>query len=181
MNLPIEALESELFAERRAQAFAVLDGASVPDLLDRLDRDRPEYECLYRGELAPDMAEVAPYLVKLERGSEFTQWTIERGWGRHWGIFAVTRADLRALRRHFRRFLVVHDSDGKPLYFRYYDPRVLRAFLPTCTHEELADVFGPVIAFLVEGANPEVRLRLRLSAGSLMSEEQRLTRAGMEV
>ncbi len=174
MNHLIEALEAELFAGRKAQAYVILDGASVPDLLDRLDRDRPAYECLYRGELAPDLAEVAPYLVKLERGSEFAEWVIAHGWGMHWGIFVVTTADLRQLRQHFRRFLTVHDSDGKPLYFRCYDPRVLRAFLPTCTAEELADLFGPVTAFVMEGDEPEVRLRFRLAEGSLARDEAQM-------
>ena len=44
--------------------------------------------CLYRGELQPDMAEVAPYLVKLDRDAPFTDWVLDRGWGNHWGVFA---------------------------------------------------------------------------------------------
>ena len=32
------------------------------------------------------------------------------------------------LRRHLRRFLLVKDESGRQLYFRYYDPRVLRLY-----------------------------------------------------
>jgi len=46
------------------------------------------------------------------------------------------------MRQHFRRFITVHDESGKPLLFRYYDPRVLRTFLPTCNAKELAEIFG---------------------------------------
>src|SRR5262249_8859823 len=150
MKNMVPSVSPHLFAEEGTQVFAVLDGASVPGLLDNLYRYEPKYECLYRGELKPDMAEVPPYLVRLQPKSEFAAWVIGQGWGRHWGIFAVSRADLRALSRHFRTFLMVHDRDGKPLYFRYYDPRVLRVYLPTCNAEELATVFGPVLSYVLE-------------------------------
>jgi hypothetical protein len=64
---------------------------------------------------------------------------------KHWGIFLTSRADLRSLRNHFRRFLMVLDPDGRKLYFRYYDPRVLRVYLPTCNAEEREIVYGDVV------------------------------------
>ena len=39
-------------------------------------------------------------------------------------------------------------------YFRYYDPRVLRVYLPTCNARELQTVFGPVLRYLVEDEKP---------------------------
>src|SRR5262245_523205 len=101
MDKKTQALEKHLFSEREAEVYAILDGASVQDLLDRLYEDKPEYECLYRGELKPDLAEVAPYLVRLEYKTKFCDWVLQQGWGRHWGIFVVSYADLRVLRRHF--------------------------------------------------------------------------------
>lgn len=158
----VESVGQYLFSDEKANVFAILDGASVDGLLQRLHRDRPEYACLYRGELAPDLAEVAPYLVALEPGTEFTDWVIGEGWGHHWGIFVVSYEDLRTLRRHFRTFLMVHTEEGKPLYFRYYDPRVLRAYLPTCDTEELATVFGPVEYYLLEDEDPGNVRRFRI-------------------
>jgi hypothetical protein len=38
--------------------------------------------------------------------------------------------------RRRRRFLRVKDEDG--LVFRFYDPRVMRVYLPTCAAGELA-------------------------------------------
>jgi hypothetical protein len=32
------------------------------------------------------------------------------------------------------------------LLFRYYDPRVLRVYLPSCRPSELETVFGPVVS-----------------------------------
>lgn len=169
-----EVIKARLFGEGEGSAFALLDGASVPDLLDKLYELKPEYECLYRGELQPDMAEVAPYLVRLEAESPFANWVLEQGWGNHWGVFVLAAADLHQLRQHFRRLLIVHDPTGKPLYFRYYDPRVLRSYLPTCNGEELAAFFGPVTAFLLEGEAPQVMLRFERDAGRLASKALRL-------
>jgi hypothetical protein len=174
MENSVELVGPHLFAEDGMSVFAVLDGASVPGLVKKLHENRPEYECLFRGDLKPDMMEVAPYLVRLEPGSEFANWVIGQGWGNHWGVFALTRAPLLDLRQHFRRFLTVHDSEGKPLYFRYYDPRVLRVYLPTCNAEELKTVFGPVTAYVLEGETPEALLRFEAPSGSLVQKQNRL-------
>lgn len=167
----VEAISKALFADRDLNVYAVLDGASVEDLLDRLYDEEPEFICLYRGELAPDMAAVAPYLVRLENGSAFARWVVEQGWGGHWGIFALTGADLRTMRQHFRRLLQVYDENGKPLLFRYYDPRVLRVYLPTCNAEETAEFFGPVSCFAAEGEDPTVLLRFQPREGTVGTEK----------
>ncbi|MBI1745325.1 MAG: DUF4123 domain-containing protein [Acidobacteria bacterium] len=170
MEKAVESLKRHLFSEEDANVFAVLDGASVADLLPNLERYQPDYHCLYRGDLAPDVAAAAPYLIHLPTDSEFTSWVLEQGWGKHWGIFAVSRSDTRAMRRHFRTFLVVHDSDGRPLYFRYYDPRVLRLYLPTCRAQQTGIVFGSVLYYLLEDEDPQIALRYRLANGQLQKE-----------
>lgn len=164
-----EWLGEKLF-ETEGNAYAILDGASVVDLLDRLYDLQPEFVCLYRGDLQPDLAEVAPYLIRLEPNAELTRWVLEQGWGKHWGVFATSPQGLHAVRQHFRRFLIVRDPEGKPLYFRYYDPRVLRAYLPTCNADELQTVFGPLEWYLCEDADPAVALRFRRGEGAVQQE-----------
>jgi hypothetical protein len=167
----VQAVSEHLFSEEGANVFAVLDGASIPTLLMSLHDRQPEYVCLYRGELEPDLAEVAPYLVQLEAGSDFAAWVVEKGWGKHWGIFAISFADLRAMRHHLRTFLTVYDSDGQPILFRYYDPRVLSLYLPTCNAEELATVFGPVTSYVIESDDPNIVLRFGLESGALVQQK----------
>jgi hypothetical protein len=146
------ALESAIFLSD-ANAFAILDGASIPGLLSLLYQPGVEFECLQGGDLQPDEAEVAPYLVRLERGMPLLQRMLQSGWGRHWGVILQAPIDLPAIRRHFRPLLVVHDESGKPLRFRYYDPRVLSVYLPTCNGGELTEMFGPARRFLVESGH----------------------------
>jgi len=147
-----EQLHQLLFSQEDISTYAVLDGASVPDLLPKLAEAKEEWACLYRGELEPDMAEVAPYLVKLRAESPFTDWLLSEGWGNHWGIFALTQTGLEALRRHFRHFLRVKDPSSRVLYFRFYDPRVLRVYLPTCNRAEIKTLYGPVRTYIAEDA-----------------------------
>jgi hypothetical protein len=174
----IESIYDSLFADEDLNVFAVLDGASIQGLLDKLYGLSPDFYCLFRGELEPDMAEVAPYLVKLDEDSDFTRWVIKEGWGNHWGIFAVTDRDTRAMRRHFRAFLNVYDESGNPLHFRYYDPRVLRTFLPTCNSDELKTIFGSVSSYLVEGEEINLIKRFEVISGSLGEEDTVIKHSG---
>ena len=147
--------------------YVVLEGASVPGLRTKLFEMRPQHVCLYRGELEPDIAEVAPYLIRMIQGTEFSNWVLTEGWGKHWGIFAQSRYSFEEMRKHFRLFLTVHDETGKPLLFRFYDPRVLRTFLPTCNSEELKKFFGIVMNFAVEDEDPQTMLNYFLPNGKL--------------
>ncbi|HYC56894.1 MAG TPA: DUF4123 domain-containing protein [Candidatus Binatia bacterium] len=162
-------LRQYLFRQDGMHAYVVLDGASVPDLPARLWELEPEHICLYRGELEPDVAEVAPYLVELVDGSPFTQWLMASAWGEHWGTFLRAAGGLRMCRDHFRRLLMVRTEDSRFLYFAFYDPRVLRVFLPLCDQEQLEEMFGPVAEYLAEGEDPGEGKLFGFTAGKLVS------------
>jgi len=157
----VDGLQRQLYADEQQSAYAILDGASIPTLLDLLEEHEPEYACLFSGKLDPEVEQTAPYLVRLQPGSDFDRHVMEHGWGHHWGIFATIPKELPfiAARKHFRTFLRVRGPEGDPLFFRYYDPRVLRVYLPTCNEEEAAVLFGPVVAYLLEGEDPSLALR----------------------
>lgn len=174
----VDALAQQLFTDEELNVYVIVDGASAPGLLQMLFEHQPEYECLFRGELEPDMAEVAPYLVKLDPESDFAYEVLEKGWGRHWGVFALGYAGMRTMRQHFRRNLMVYDEAGKPMYFRWYDPRVLRLYLPTCNAEDLAEVFGPVETFVFEDEEARTALRYRARAGALKLDKLALKGTG---
>lgn len=152
--------------------FTVLDGASNDGLLNVLYGDkRPKFECLFTGELAPDMAYVAPYLAELQEGSDFAHWAVEGGWGNHWGLFVLSQVELPELWRHLRALTKIFDPEGSPMYFRFYDPRVLRQFLPTCDVDQLQAIFGPVDKFILEGDTPDQGLVFSFQAGELVQEK----------
>jgi hypothetical protein len=174
-NVTPEKLFEGLVHDEEATLCAMLDGASVPDLLQRLHAEPSlEVECLLRGKLEPDMKQVAPYLVKLEPESEFAEWVVGTGWGNHWGTFVTSRLGFRKLRNHLRALTLIHQSDGTPLYFRYYDPRVLRLFLPTCSPAQLKQMFGPVDAFIAESEAADAASIFRMNGEVLSSVQRKL-------
>ena len=60
------------------------------------------------------------------------------------------------------------DEDGAVFYFRFYDPRVMRLYLPTCLEKELRTVFGPVRAFFIEAENDEEFEEFRFDGSRLL-------------
>ena len=73
---------------------------------------------------------------------------------------------------------MVHGPDGKRLYFRYYDPRVLRVYLPTCNTEETKFIFGPLAAYFCEGETADTLLTFR--PGSEAPREESITLTDLE-
>jgi hypothetical protein len=154
----------------RMSVFAIIDGARDERIFDAVDGTMLPKGCLYSGDLPPELQRTAPYLVQLEREDRFTRYLIKTGWGNSWGTFIRTETGIKQLRRHLREFLRVRDEAGKRLIFRYYDPRVLRVYLPTCWPAELDTFFGPVSAFLTEGEDPGEILEFRNQQGALASD-----------
>lgn len=136
--------------EGKSRLWAVLDGARDSGIFRALDLLERDYCCLYAGKLDPRLARAAPYLVRLEKGDPFSDFLLDEGWGCNWGIFLRTRTSYAELRKHLRTFLRVKDESGRRMIFRWYDPRVLRVYLPTCSAGELRTVFGPVDCYLAE-------------------------------
>jgi len=138
--------------------YAILDAARNIDIAFQLQNiPNAEYVSLYKGRKEESMWDAAPYLVRCARESEFFNWVIERGSGAAWGIFLISKSNLENLCKHFQKFLIVQDEDGKQMYFRFYDPRVLPLFLSTCAREQRLEFFGPVDQILMETSDSGLR------------------------
>ena len=107
---------------------------------------------------ATPLAHCAPYLVALRPDSGLLERLVREGWGARWGIFFACARPFKDVRRHLRRFLLVEDDvTAEKYYFRFYDPRTLRVFLPSCTPRQRADFFGEIACFFAEGERGELR------------------------
>lgn len=157
--LDLERLRT-LAEDTSTRLYALIDGARDERIAPALQAADVAAQCLFDGKLHPELAAAAPYLVSLAADTGFAATFAAEGWPHAWGVPLTAAAELDELRRHFRRFLRVADEQGRPLLFRYYDPRVLRTYLPTCTAGELDIVFGPVDSFfLADDAGQTERLR----------------------
>lgn len=148
--------------------WAILDGARDERIYGAVDATYLEKCCLYAGDLPWQLQMTAPYLVKLERDDRFVEYLLNNGWGNSWGIFLRSETSMKNVRRHLRGLIRVRDQRGRRLIFRFWDPRVLRAYLPTCFPDELATVFGPIDTLVLEGEDPGTVLRCTFEARKLV-------------
>ena len=147
-NIDPEKIIDYLWGQKQSHAeiYALLDSANAPQIYDKISQiKKNDYCCLYPDKVAKNLAEVAPYIVKLKpdkKSDSFIIFMLTNGWNKGWGVFLESSAPLNKLQEHFQGLLRVKDETGKSFYFRYYDPRILRVYLPTCTQEELDTVLG---------------------------------------
>ena len=135
-----------------ASWYAVVDAARDSTLPGQAAATGSPTQSLYAGEIGAGYSNVAPHLVALDMKGDFAARFCRR-WGASVGIVLQSSATFDELRKHLRKFLLVKNEAGTKCRFRYYDPRVLRSFLPACTPQEAAEFFGPVTRFFAEGRN----------------------------
>lgn len=134
--------------EKSMSVWAVLDAARDPAIYAALIESRLEFRCLYEGPIPRELERVAPQLVELLPNHRLTRRLFGPAWGRSWGVF-LRIEDPSNLRHHLRKLLKVKTEDGRTLLFRWYDPRVWRIFVPTCSDTQIRTLFefgGSVIA-----------------------------------
>lgn len=148
---------------------AARDPGLYPGLLAR--EEETDMRSLYQGDTASELAEVAPYLVRLTRGGAVADWLVGEGWGRGWGILLLADDDIDAVRRHFRKFTIVNGESGAAYLFRFYDPTVLGSFLPISDEAQRAALFGPGIRFMMEDAGADALVLFESVNGDLRRVE----------
>ncbi len=165
---------TKYLADTSMSLFAIMDGARDRAIRKKLESSTFPYQSLYEGDMGASLAPFGPYLVELPRDGSALQSWLHDGWGQSYGVFLMSEAQFPDIRRHLRRFLTV-ELEGRNVYFRFYDPRVLRQFLPQCTYEEWVQFFGPIESFWVESEDARSLLRFRRDADDPEPERLALT------
>ena len=148
-EVALRALDEEA---AREPLYAILDAARDRRILELCRESVEEYRSLYDGVEGETMVHVAPHLVRLPAGSRLLAALVREGWGRRWGIFLTCALPFTEVRRHLRRFLMVElEESGDRMYFRFYDPRTLTTFIPSCSPRQAQEFFGSASTFLIEG------------------------------
>lgn len=143
--------------------YAILDAARDPEILPRVKSSGLEFASLYEERDGEELAIYGPWLVKLPPDHRFLEDLVREGWEKSWGVFLTCRLPFGELRRHLRQFLLAQLPDGRKVCFRYYDPRVLRTYLPTCTSEEVKRFVGPIERYLAESTDESELLEFAAS------------------
>lgn len=152
-----ESLHRMVFAQPCPAVYAVLDGAMIDGLPQRLQQAASDAACLFEGPLDPMLSAAAPYLVRLEPDSAATRMALREGWNDHWGIVLVAdpAVDRHAMRAHLRRMLRVSAPNGSSMLFRFYDPRAFRSVIGVLDPAARRQFFGPVSGVYVEDRAPD--------------------------
>lgn len=152
----------------------ILDAARMGGQIDEAKEQNKSHDSLYRGGSEESLAAVAPYLFEFSCPASFSDWYLEAGWGNAWGILLRSSRPMQELHKHFRKFLLLKTEEGQELYFRFYDPRALRIFLPTCDAGQIREFFGPIDYFIMEDKDPAFALCFRHKSGILKQERIKL-------
>lgn len=153
--------------------YTILDGECLSITITTAKELNPNHQSLYRTREGAEEAlpDEAPYLFTWPHSEAFANFFPQEGWGKSWGILIKSSADFKTLYQHLRRFLTVQLEGGNQVLFRYYDPRVLRLFLPSCTTAQLREFFGPIDYFLMEDEDASFAIRFWMQEGQLQSEK----------
>lgn len=152
----------------RPDMWMIIDGGRDRRIYPAVTYSGLQHECLFAGNLSIPLQRSAPYLVQLELDDRATIRMIDGAFGQSWGTFLRADVGIKTLRRHLRTMLRVQAPNGKYMLFRYWDPRVLRVYLPTCLPDELHRFFGPIEQVYVEDQTTKSRfLRLANRNGKL--------------
>jgi pSer/pThr/pTyr-binding forkhead associated (FHA) protein len=166
------SLYARLLGETRREAafklYAVIDAARDDELGPQLASRGYELYTLFEGDWAASLGHVGPCLVPATEVEVLLE-SFSESVGEHIGILLESTADLENLLSHLRSVFVVQDEEDQEFFFRYYDPRVLTTFLPTCTPEQLREFFGPIERIYVESEEIDGFRALSLQGNELRS------------
>lgn len=148
--------------------YAVYDAARSIEVLPGLEATGERYVSLFQERSPSQLDQAAPLLAMLTPDGALARRTLDQGWASRWSIFLRASVHLDLVRQQLRRLLTAQLPSGQKVLFRFYDPRILRLYLPTCTPEELAQFFGPLHAFYAfHDDAPLVYVFTRDEAGAL--------------
>jgi hypothetical protein len=165
-------IRTKAFSEKNI--FCIIDAAAEGTLYPLLKYSDWEYRCLYKkgvhykgNRMSDALAAAAPYLLVLDPDKIPVKHFVDRRLGKHQLILFQADGSINDLKDHFSGLLKAMDEDGNVLNFRFYDPRILGAYLPTCTEEEKKYFFGPAQVFWTEdGKNGMLEFSRKIEAPS---------------
>ncbi|MCH2076207.1 MAG: DUF4123 domain-containing protein [Rhodobacteraceae bacterium] len=157
-QLVFEALEKD--AVRRAEnpggdkgplmAYLLVDASCDPLITMHADSFNEQSRCLFDGQAFEDLAEVALWLISLERNGQAWDWFMDEGWSNNWGIVILSRLPLAKLKSHFKKFIEAEDEDGEVCFFKFYRPEHLNTYLPVFDDEQRAHFLKGIDGILTE-------------------------------
>jgi len=135
---------------RQGRLFAMLDATGFDALADLLEASGLDHGSLFLGEDAVMLRGEAPFIVALTtRHLSAVKEILRRANNRHAGFLCIVGEGdeppgIDQLRRHWKKWLSVRIPDEEGLVlFRFFDARIMFAFVATLPASDAAAFFGP--------------------------------------
>lgn len=151
--------------------YGVLDCAIDPSLYEHAVRLEPEWAvCLFE-RVVDRVRRASPWLVELSPSDPLSRAWRGAGWDKNWGVLLSSRADMKTVKLRLKRFTQARLPDGAgPVLFRFWDPRVLRVFLPTLEPEDAPDWFTDIDRWIAPSEDGKGSIRYSLKDGAVTAE-----------
>ena len=131
----------EIAAVPPMRTYLVADAHAFPDWQSVQQSLTFPHRCLFTGEAGENLGHLAPHLIELAEGDEFTRrlFTFLEGvnekaslhhWHRPFGLILRSREGAEALFRHLRHFTKLQDEAGVWHFRRFWDARHSYYWLP---------------------------------------------------
>ncbi len=131
----------------KIRTYFIVDATLRKNITGYFDLDSLDVpvQCLFKGEAAEEMKEVAPYLIDMtlpdgafddkDKVPDFHKDFFKKHWGQNTGIFIRTMASMDDVWKHFRKFTKVQvEEDRRWVFFRFYDPRIAPSYFDSIRH-----------------------------------------------
>lgn len=143
--------------------YVIIDAAIAEGNINSAMALNKNYKCLIKSKSEDELESVAPYLFAINKQTvDFSNWFFGVGWNKNWGVLLFSNESLDDVYNHFCKYLIVTSDNKQDVYFRFFDPRVLRMFLPSANAQQLRAFFGPVSTFIVEDEDEGIVLKYSL-------------------
>lgn len=148
----------------RTPLWALIDGVVFRDASQILPFSGLPHSCL-TATTDPEKRALSPWLVRLDPGTDLARRIAQQPADAAWGVLFNSDAEMTALRQHLRKFTMIWTpaNDQAPVYFRFYDPRVLVDLFAILPAAKLAALSRPVSRWIVPDG-PGIDLTHRLAA-----------------
>ncbi|NOZ52573.1 MAG: DUF4123 domain-containing protein [Gammaproteobacteria bacterium] len=140
---PTQPLWEVLTAGHNLPLYGLADGAANAYIHAHLQVHHVPHLALYTDKGLPQ--EQSPWLFPLRQQETFSEWYLQESPAQYWGILLATPLPLVELAEHLRDYLTMQDEQGKLHLMRFYDPRVIKAYLDALSDEQRQGFFKPGI------------------------------------
>lgn len=159
--------------QAREALYALVDASHDPFIIPpTIEALTPDAECLFRGKAKEDLGDQTAWIARIDGRGPLLDWLIDEVHGRSMVSFVTSELTVSRLAVHLRKFTKSRDAKGTEHFFRFYNPKVMRQYLPVFDAVQLATFFRSISSCIVEDTRQSNRLLVMRRADGALSRRE---------